>query len=170
MRDLLRDPLALRSNVDLDVEHELEVLGDPDRRMPRRQRLHIGDVRQTGERRHVMLHAPCKVDRPGNQQRRFLAGTDARLAAQLTHCADELLEQRHRLLRAGIMSFRPRLRERLHRDRLAGFARERRYVLPELLGDEWHERVSEPQCRFELAHQCIARGPRRSRVARTFRP
>src|SRR6266567_2594832 len=99
-----------------------------------------------------MLDAPCKIDRPGNQQRGFLAGTDSRFAAQLAHGADELLQQQHLLLCARIVSLRPRLRERLHRDGLPGFARERRYVLPQLLGDERHERLSEPPKVARLAN------------------
>ena len=68
----------------------------------------------------------------------------------------------------GIDALEVRLRERLQRDRLARLAGERRDRLPQLLGDERHERMREPQRRLELAHQHRARAARRRRVVGRF--
>src|SRR5437899_4573801 len=142
--DLLLDPLALRRRLhdarQLDVE--LRAADDGYRRAPRPRGARIDgqpDVPQRVDQGAVGGEELRRVG-PGPERRRERgAGRDPHLAADVAHGGDQVHDRGHLALgvRVAILLRRPRV-QREH-DRVALV----RQPLPDLLGDERHERMEQ---------------------------
>src|SRR5437899_4353967 len=152
--DLLLDPLALGGEVHdaREVYVELRAADDGHRRAPWPRRGRVDgepDPAQRVDQRAVRGEEISRVRPRAKRRRERGGGPDPHLAADVSHGGGEVHDRSHLDLCVRLRVFLRRTRVRREHDRLALV----RQPLPDLLSDERHERMQEPQGRREHANQ-----------------